>query len=221
MYKNKTIEVLNCQRVALHGCHLAKSRLPVTQIDACPGWDMYRRRSDPKNDTFFLKSLLWITSFIVNQTRLVLSILRPLPQNHDVLSFNGITHTKHEHEHNVTVVHSVIHQFWSGIHCSEIICVINVCNVWPLLSMVGQLGDLGSSQDHWWPHATGADHKDWMVSILASLESHWALTWSVGQSSSYASACPVYTARSDEIPGGRVGQVAPQLYACSCTQYIV
>ena len=33
MYKNKTKKyILNCQRVALHGCHLAKGCLPVTSF---------------------------------------------------------------------------------------------------------------------------------------------------------------------------------------------
>jgi len=56
----------------------------------------------------------------------MLRIIRPLPRDHKLKSpsLNGITHTKHEQEQHVTVVHSVSHQFWSGIHCTWIICVI-------------------------------------------------------------------------------------------------
>ena len=42
-------------------------------------------------------------------------------------------------------------------------------------------------------------------------ESYRAPMGLVGLSGSHASACAKYTGRSDEIPGGRVGQVAPKL----------
>ena len=70
-----------------------------------------------------MQTLLRIISSIVNNIKLLLTILCPLPQKDEVPSLNGITHAKHKQVQHPTVVHTVIYQFWSVRQCSGITCI--------------------------------------------------------------------------------------------------
>ena len=87
MYKNNISKITNCQCVALHGCHLAKSRLPVTpsslkitiitkdmQYTLCGITTQYNRRIINVKLLILLDITKIVTKYNVNYYRYVLML---------------------------------------------------------------------------------------------------------------------------------------------------
>ena len=161
----------------------------------------------PKRDTFTTSAAIVMNHFIHCQ-RNKASVNDP--STNATKPWSSFTECDYSYvtwtEQHVTMqmVHSVIHQFWSGTQCTGIALYEKIC------AISGQFRSWysGLNQDRWW-----LQQQDEMRTRWPLHSPHLDPYGSVGLSGSHATACAEYSGQSDEIPGGRVGRVATKLYS--------